>query len=129
MQRDYSIIGQEFGDLRVLAFEETKKRGPKSGAKTFWRCLCLVCGNECVVQRDNLISGNSSSCGCQWGLREKVAWLVGCDQSTVSTVLVGGKTKRGQKTIHWSLADRIREAAKLIGVKGARYSDPNKRFI
>ena len=129
MKRDYSIIGEEFGDLRVLAFEETKKRSPKSGARTFWRCLCLVCGSECVIERNNLVSGNTSSCGCQWGLRERVAWLVGCNLSTVSTVLAGGKKKGGQGTIHWSLAERIRAVAELVGVKGRKYSDPNKREI
>ena len=129
MKRDYSIIGKEFGDLRVLAFEESIKKTPKAGARTFWRCLCLVCGQECVIERNNLVSGNTNSCGCQWGLRERVAYLVGCNASTVSTVLTGGKHKGSQGTIHWSLADRIRAVAKLVGVKGRKYSDPNKREI
>lgn len=131
MKRDYSIIGEEFGDLRVLSFEEATKRSPKAGVRTFWRCLCLVCGNECVVERNNLVSGNTSSCGCQWGLREKVAWLVGCHKTTVSAVLMGQRKKCSFKSgqIHRELADRILEVSKLVGVKGKRYSDPNKRSI
>lgn len=47
------LYGQVFGRLTVLDWEGNGK----------WRCLC-ECGNEVLVQTDNLKSGNTKSCGC-----------------------------------------------------------------
>ena len=47
------LYGQIFGRLTVLDWEGNGK----------WRCLC-ECGNEVLVQTDNLKSGNTKSCGC-----------------------------------------------------------------
>lgn len=47
------LYGQIFGRLTVLDWEGNGK----------WRCLC-ECGNEILVQTDNLKSGNTKSCGC-----------------------------------------------------------------
>ena len=47
------LYGQIFGRLTVLNWEGNGK----------WRCLC-ECGNEVLVQTDNLKSGNTKSCGC-----------------------------------------------------------------
>ncbi len=129
MRRDYSIIGEIFGDLKVIGFEEATKRTPKAGVRTFWRCVCLLCGKHTIVERNNLIQANTSNCGCQFGLRSKVAWLVGCHKSTVSAVLMGQRKKCSWKTgkIHKELADRIVEVANLIGATGMKYSDPKKR--
>lgn len=47
------LYGQTFERLTVLDWEGNGK----------WRCLC-ECGNEVLVQTDNLKSGNTKSCGC-----------------------------------------------------------------
>lgn len=47
------LYGQKFGRLTVLDWEGNGK----------WRCQC-ECGNEVLVQTDNLKSGNTKSCGC-----------------------------------------------------------------
>ena len=55
---DYSIIGKRFGHLKVLEFcylDEYRQ--------SHWLCEC-DCGNRTVVQRANLTSGGTKSCGC-----------------------------------------------------------------
>ena len=48
-----NLYGQVFGRLMVVDWEGNGK----------WRCRC-ECGNEVLVQTDNLKSGNTKSCGC-----------------------------------------------------------------
>lgn len=48
-----NLQGRTFGRLTVLDWEGNGK----------WRCRC-ECGNEVLVQSDNLKSGNTKSCGC-----------------------------------------------------------------
>jgi hypothetical protein len=50
-------IGQKFGKLLVIA-----EASPVNG-RTMWLCRC-DCGNEKVIKSENLVSGNSTSCGC-----------------------------------------------------------------
>lgn len=52
------LTGQRFGRLRVLG-----RAGASRAKKTTWFCTCN-CGRRLVVNGDNLISGNTSSCGC-----------------------------------------------------------------
>jgi len=118
-RRDESIIGQQFGRLVVLGYSHSRKRSPKSGSRTYWLCLCTLCGKERTIERSNLISGSSTSCGCQFGLRRQVAQLAGVTQGTVSTVLSG----KGGKFVTPETVDRIREIARLLGVQGRSYRD------
>jgi len=118
-RRDESIVGQQFGRLVVLGYSHSRKRSPKSGSRTYWLCLCTLCGKERTIERSNLISGSSTSCGCQFGLRRQVAQLAGVTQGTVSTVLSG----KGGKFVTPDTADRIREIARLLGVQGRSYRD------
>lgn len=53
------MTGQVFGYLTV------RRLAPKVGRRTKWECDC-VCGNKKAVDRDNLISGHTTSCGCKW---------------------------------------------------------------
>lgn len=53
-----SIAGQVFGKLTAI------ERVSELGARMKWRCRC-ECGNEAVVARANLASGNTTSCGCE----------------------------------------------------------------
>ncbi|XCP84627.1 transcriptional regulator [Roseburia hominis] len=52
------ILGRQFGDLTVIAYD-----GKREGTY-FWRCQCK-CGNETVVQQNNLLLGHTKSCGCR----------------------------------------------------------------
>lgn len=59
MTRLVDITGQVFGRLTVLRI------APKRDRRTRWLCRC-TCGNETEVVRENLITGHTASCGCQW---------------------------------------------------------------
>jgi len=52
------LTGQRFFRLIPVAREVRSSSG---GWK--WRCIC-DCGNTCIVQSINLITGNTRSCGC-----------------------------------------------------------------
>ena len=51
------LTGLKFGRLTVIS-KDKKRNG-----KVTWKCKC-DCGNECVVERGNLTSGTTQSCGC-----------------------------------------------------------------
>lgn len=53
-----SLIGERFGKLTVVEFKYIDKHH-----HSCWLCQC-DCGNQVVVSRDRLVSGNTSSCGC-----------------------------------------------------------------
>lgn len=53
-----NLIGKKFGKLAVIERAENDKSG-----QTQWLCEC-DCGNRIIVQRSNLKSGNTKSCGC-----------------------------------------------------------------
>lgn len=58
------MTGERYGMLTVLSLSDRKQ---KLGSKhSYWNCRC-DCGNVKVVQRNNLISGNTNSCGCRKG--------------------------------------------------------------
>lgn len=61
MARGESIQGKRFG--RLIAVSESDQR---QGRKIKWLCRC-DCGNECLVRRSDLVSGNTKSCGCLAG--------------------------------------------------------------
>lgn len=59
-----NLTGQRFGRLTVLPKCEIKIAGKKKQIKMpYWTCKC-DCGNEVVVNGHNLLSGNTTSCGC-----------------------------------------------------------------
>lgn len=53
------ITGQKFGMLTAVRVADRR------GSVTCWVVAC-DCGKESVVQRGNLITGHTKSCGCQW---------------------------------------------------------------
>ena len=60
-----SLIGKRYGKLEVVELDRVEPRivnGKKSGKKYFYKCKC-DCGNECVVNSQNL-GRNTNSCGC-----------------------------------------------------------------
>lgn len=52
-----NLVGNRYGKLQVLAYEEKRSR------VHYWRCLC-DCGNESVVSQTCLKAGRTKSCGC-----------------------------------------------------------------
>jgi hypothetical protein len=59
------LTGLRFGRLVVLAYSHERLSGNLriQSRITYWRCRC-DCGNEKVVSRNDLTSGNTKSCGC-----------------------------------------------------------------
>lgn len=55
--RAENIRGKKFGHLTVLY------RVANKGKKTQWKCVC-DCGKEIIATKENLVSGNTKSCGC-----------------------------------------------------------------
>lgn len=56
-QRD-PPIGSRFGRLEVIGPAD-----PSPAGKKRWRCVC-DCGQERIVSQSNLVTGNTTSCGC-----------------------------------------------------------------
>ncbi|MBQ6539782.1 MAG: transcriptional regulator [Oscillospiraceae bacterium] len=57
-QRAKDLTGMRFG--RLTALERLEE---KSGSCYLWRCRC-DCGNEVSATSNNLLKGNTTSCGC-----------------------------------------------------------------
>lgn len=53
--------GQRFGKLVVL-----EQAGRNNLKKVLWKCKC-DCGNESIVVSGSLVTGNTTSCGCDAG--------------------------------------------------------------
>ena len=105
---DYSIVGEQVGDLTILGLSEFKRQGSRV---TYWDCLCKICGEVKAIHRNNLLSGNTSSCGCRRGKAKQVAELAQVSKSTVSAVMNGkwrGKLKE-------STAEKVKSAAEAVG--------------
>jgi len=62
---DKSIIGKKFNRLTVVEFTEYEKitHPNRTIIHQKWLCQC-DCGNTKIVRRNNLVSGNTKSCGC-----------------------------------------------------------------
>lgn len=58
LQNAQQIIGRKFGMLTPI-----KKSGVTENRETIYQCVC-DCGDVVYVKGGNLVSGNSTSCGC-----------------------------------------------------------------
>ena len=66
---EYDIIGKRFGKLTVV-----KALGRKdSHSHMQYLCHC-DCGNDTIVDRTNLLQGNTQSCGCIYAEKIKVSY-------------------------------------------------------
>lgn len=87
------LTGQRFGKLTVVQRAENTKTGQAQ-----WLCRC-DCGNEIVVRRGNLQSGNTETCGCS---KNKPAPnfidLSGKKFGRLTVLIKAGKTKSGNAT-------------------------------
>jgi len=63
MGRIKDLKGKKFGRWTVIEFAGSDKTGT-----ALWECVC-ACGTKRIVERGNLVSGKSKSCGC---LRKEV---------------------------------------------------------
>ena len=56
------LSGQKFGRLTVL-YRDVDYVLPNGAKRQTYRCAC-DCGEECIVLKQHLVSGNTKSCGC-----------------------------------------------------------------
>lgn len=54
-------IGAKHGKLTLVEYAQQKGEGKES--KSLVRCLC-ECGNYCIIEAANVLSGGTRSCGC-----------------------------------------------------------------
>lgn len=59
------LTGQIFGYLKAI-----RPTDERANSCVVWECLCLNCGNLTRVASNNLISGNTKSCGCLTSIGE-----------------------------------------------------------
>lgn len=52
------LTGREFGRLKVI-----ERQGSNKKRHALWLCACQ-CGNSKVISSQDLLSGNTNSCGC-----------------------------------------------------------------
>ena len=62
MKYPSDLTGLKFGRLTVIEKAGVTGQG-KRGSRSLWRCKC-DCGNEKVVVRNSIVTGNTQSCGC-----------------------------------------------------------------
>ena len=58
----HDIEGQRFGCLTAVSYDHGGRGNGKARYKSYWLCHC-DCGKDCFVERYNLISGKTRSCG------------------------------------------------------------------
>ena len=54
-----SLEGSVYNNLKIIGFYDIKNKNSR------WNCKCLLCGNNTIVSRPNIISGNTKDCGCK----------------------------------------------------------------
>ena len=108
------MTGQRFGRLLVIRKAPLPHRAA-NGAVTGWLCHC-DCGNEVVLSRKDLMSGDFNSCGCL--LRETARKKVvednvfgQYDGTTVSAIQpdrpANKSSKSGHKGVYWSESEGV----------------------
>jgi hypothetical protein len=115
-----NLNNQLFGKLTVL------KRAPNKRKSTYWHCKC-VCGNFITVMTGNLMSGNTSSCGCINHLKgaKNACWKgEGLLGGRYWNIMRSNASKRG---IHFNL--QISEAWALFEKQKARCALTNLPLI
>lgn len=85
------LIGQRFGRLIVI-----KREGKDKHNRATWLCKC-DCGNEKVVNSNNLRNGSTTSCGC---LKREMAIkdLTGMKFNRLTVIKEYGRDKSGNVT-------------------------------
>ena len=90
------LTGQKFGRLTVLEFA-----GKTDSGIVQWRCRC-DCGKEVFARRNNLVSGNTNSCGCykaDRGRESRFEEVIGNRFGRLTCVEFAGRNKHG--AVRW----------------------------
>lgn len=67
----YNLVGQRFGKLLVLEYSKTYTRPNGKSGDAIWKCQC-DCGNITYVVTNSLMSGQTTSCGCNVSSAEEL---------------------------------------------------------
>lgn len=108
---DFRIIGRWYGSLKVLSYSRTVRKRTGKGVRTLWNCYCELCGGTKEIDRANLITGNSQSCGCRNGIQRRISEATGYSQGTISLVL----NNRDLDKYRAETITKIRKTAKEFG--------------
>ncbi len=52
------LVGKVFENVEVMEFDHSKN------GRIYYKCKCLLCGNEFITRKDGLTNGHTTSCGC-----------------------------------------------------------------
>lgn len=105
------ITGQKFNMLTVLKLDH------KKDGRFFWKCRC-DCGNEKVINGDNIKYGKSRSCGC-------IARELSSKRIKELGIAGGGKLERGKSSFNILYKRYQRQAKK----KGRSFSLTEEEFF
>jgi len=94
-----NLAKQTFGRLYVLRPAEDYIQPGSGRHYTQWKCRC-ECGNQVVVRTQNLLSGNTISCGCA--------------MKRVSDDLRDRPSSNSLRRLHWHKSDPYEDLANAI---------------
>lgn len=100
------LTGKQFGYLTVLSYNKELSSQKK---QTYWTCKC-ICGNITNVEKQNLINGRISTCGCKIKRNEdqkkKREQLIGEKFNKLTILSVDEeKTKEKKRTYYNCICD------------------------
>lgn len=54
------ITGNTYNNIKVIAFDHIQSH------RSYWKCVCTLCGKEFIKRKDDIIYpySHSKSCGC-----------------------------------------------------------------
>lgn len=111
MKYPKDISGLRFGRLTVMEKAGVTNGGGR-GSKSLWRCKC-DCGNEKVIMRNSLVSGNTKSCGCMERENKKVMHLKhGMSKTRLWSIWCGIKDRCNRENNH----DYVRYGGRGIAI-------------
>jgi hypothetical protein len=106
--RNKNISNQKFNRLTAIERVGTHGVGSRHKQVATWKCLC-DCGTECVVRRDQLVSGHTKSCGC---LQKEKAAITGKSQAkpivaAFNALILSYKKGAKNRKLSWNLSDDL----------------------
>lgn len=115
------LTGKKIGKLTVL-----KKEKERSHFGTInWLCQC-DCGNKVVVMSGNLVTGNSTSCGCK-----TIEATRKNGQKYYKKAFEGLKEKHLKENTNLSLISKNKPQSnnKTSGIRGVHWDDTHEKWI
>ena len=73
MRKRLELVGQKFGRLTVIKFNNIRKVGRLELSHSYFACKC-ECGNRKIICGSELKRGNTKSCGCFRKEKSKLKW-------------------------------------------------------